>query len=155
MPEIWTQLVQEDFEIGDRVYRYNSNTKETVFGTIITIYPNVFVIKIDLSASSNAGEKVYISLNAFQRDAQGKSIFVTYWAKALDLLMLDVPGSILSFVDSESKERKYARVNFFEPDTCIELTFLDKDGKFDNVQYLWAEKHKSLENKLRDFVLEG
>lgn len=152
--EVWSPVIFEDFGIGDRVYRHDPVLKETTFGTIIDIETGSFKIKFD-NEEDLPGQEPLTFFAYFIRDYMGKSTFRVEWGKALDLSQVNT-GSVLSFMDYETKTRQYAQVTLYPTNkTFISLTFVDESGNMVGSEMFYEESEKSLEFQLRDYVLEG
>lgn len=154
MSEIAVPLIAEDFDEGDRVYHYDSHTDKVSFGTVAEVMDRVIKVWMDDGGFGPAGELMYVDMYFFEKDDKGESIYAYWWAKSMDLTKIK-EGSILSYLDPDTKIRHEAVVNYFMPESHMDLTFLTPEGKMDFTKYFWEEPGNSLETQLRNFELEG
>lgn len=139
--EVDLPLIVQDFDAGDRVYRYAEKTDHILFGTVKSVEGRDIIIDMD------SGLEFVIPVTLFRkRDPRD-----FWWGKCLPLAQLK-QGSVISCIWPHTDgERFVATVDAVTKDSVTFTAVKDKEAK---TTFAATEKH-SLEYIFRDWMIEA
>lgn len=138
--EIDLPLITQDFDAGDRVYRYAEKTDHILFGTVKAVVGRDIIIDMD------SGLEFVIPVTLFRkRDPRD-----FWWGKCLPLARLE-KGSVISCIWPHTDGKRWKAT--VDEVTENSVTFTAVEDKQAKTEWTATDKH-SLEYLFRDWIVE-